>query len=273
MRRLMTLLALPIAFTLLSPPAEAKSDKSKVVKAALHQSVRIEVMVSGKLVAQASGVVVAGTASTSYILTNAHVVEPASESEEGSIVVLIERPRLLRVEARLVASGKVPDEDLALLAIDHKLPAAPIAAEEEVGVGDDVVVIGAPYGRSLSVSSGIVSQVETNDKGAQTAMKTDAPIGYGASGGGVFDVPSGKLVGLVEGYRTARVSFTGVRNEDLGFDVPMPGETFLAPPSKIRSFLRRAGLSRTAGLDLGGAGAVPALQRVAPPKATAQAGR
>jgi S1-C subfamily serine protease len=136
-----------------------------------------------------------------------------------------------------------------------------------VSVGDDVVVIGAPYGRALSVSSGIVSQLETSDGGAQTAMKTDAAIGYGASGGGVFDVPRGRLVGLVEGYRTARVSFTGVRNEDLGFDVPMPGETFLAPPTKIRRFLRRAGVARLAGLDP----ALPTPARAAPPKASAEA--
>ena len=67
----------------------------------------------------------------------------------------------LRLAARLVATGKLPDEDLALLVIEKKLPVAPLAADEEVSVGDDVVVIGAPYGRALSVSSGIVSQLET----------------------------------------------------------------------------------------------------------------
>ena len=267
MRKLMTLLALPLLLTLASGAALAKSDKSRVVKEALFQSVRIEVTLAGKLVSQASGVVVAVVGHTSYVLTNAHVIEQVANGDEGELAVLVERPKLLRFAARLIAKGKVPEEDLALLSIESKLPPAPLASEEEVSVGDDVVVIGAPYGRSLSVSSGIVSQLEVTETGAQTAMKTDAAIGYGASGGGVFEVPSGKLVGLVEGYRTARVNFTGVRHEDLGFDVPMPGETFLAPPTKIRRFLRRAGLAKIAGLDAG----IPALQRSVPPKAIAQA--
>jgi serine protease Do len=269
LRKLWTLLALPALLTIPSGSALAKSDKSRVVKKALYQSVRVEVMAFGKLVAQASGVVVATNDGTSYVLTNAHVVAPALEAaEQGKLTVIVERPRLARVTARLIATGRVPEEDLALLSIERKLLPVSIAADDEVDVGDDVVVVGAPYGRSLSVSSGIVSQLEQEESGAQTAMKTDAAIGYGASGGGVFDVPSGKLVGLVEGYRTARVAFMGARSEELGFDVPMPGETFLAPPTKIRRFLRRAGLAKEARLDPIG---LPELQKAMPPHATAAA--
>jgi len=95
-----------------------------------------------------------------------------------------------------------------------------------------------------------VSQLEIvdGDPRQQRSMKTDAPIGYGASGGGVFGVPGGKLIGLVEGYRTAKVSFGGVAGSDYSFDVPMPGETFLSPPAKIRAFLVRAGIGRLAGI-------------------------
>jgi serine protease Do len=112
------------------------------------------------------------------------------------------------------------------------------------------VVVGAPYGRSLSVSSGIVSQLETDEQDAhvQRSMKTDAPIGYGASGGGVFELPSGRLCGLVEGYRTAKVAFGGISKDDFSFDVPMPGETFLSPPGKIHGFLIRSGIGKLAGL-------------------------
>ena len=38
-------------------------------------------------------------------------------------------------------------------------------------------------------------------------VKTDAPIGYGASGGGIFSLETGKLLAIVEGYRTAKVGF------------------------------------------------------------------
>ena len=113
-------------------------------------------------------------------------------------------------------------------------------------------VIGAPFGKGLSVAAGIVSQVEydfaeaTAAPRAPKAMKTDAAIGYGSSGGGVFDVPGGRLVGLVEGYRTARVAFGNKEQEQYAFDVPMPGETFVAPAAKIRRFLAEHGLAQLA---------------------------
>ncbi|MGZ5748284.1 MAG: hypothetical protein ACXWJ3_19090, partial [Caldimonas sp.] len=55
------------------------------------------------------------------------------------------------------------------------------------------------------------------------------------------------LVGIVEGYRTARVNIDETRS----FDVPMPGETFLSPPSKIRAFLLQSGIGKLAGLRPG----------------------
>jgi serine protease Do len=235
-------------------PANApsfKSDKSKVVQRALRQSVRVEVLVRGKVARAASGVVVATEGNTSYVLTNEHVVERAGLSNTASFEVVVERPKLHRLAARVIFEGHVPEEDLALLAIEgERLNAVEIAGEDQVDVGDDVVVVGAPYGRSLSVSSGIVSQLETDEQDVrvQRSMKTDAPIGYGASGGGVFELPSGRLCGLVEGYRTAKVAFGGISKDDFSFDVPMPGETFLSPPGKIHGFLVRAGIGKLAGL-------------------------
>jgi serine protease Do len=246
------LLYVALGSILLAGPASwAKSEKSKVVLKALKQSVRVEVLVKGQVQRAASGVVVATEGRTSWILTNEHVVQREGLPGAASFQIVVERPKLHRLKAHVVAEGKVPDEDLALLAVDSEaLQPAPIASEDQVDVGDDVVVVGAPYGRSLSVSSGIVSQLETDeqDSRVQKSMKTDAPIGYGASGGGVFEVPSGRLVGLVEGYRTAKVAFGGISKDDFSFDVPMPGETFLSPPSKIRSFIARSGLGKLAGL-------------------------
>jgi serine protease Do len=185
------------------------------------------------------------------VLTNQHVIQREGLSSNASFQVVVERPKLHRLHARVVHEGKVPDEDLALLAVDGEaLTPVQIASGEQVDVGDDVVVVGAPYGRALSVSSGIVSQLELDEDEPriQRGMKTDAPIGYGASGGGVFEVPSGRLVGIVEGYRTAKVAFGGISKDDFSFDVPMPGETFLAPPTKIRSFLLGSGIGKLAGL-------------------------
>jgi S1-C subfamily serine protease len=259
-KRLALLAAAALAVGLLAPaPANAKSDRSRVAKRALKQSVRVEVQAGGKLARAASGVVIASSKGVSYVLTNAHVVQREGLAAAPHFVVVIERPRLHRVEARVIQEGKMPDEDLAILAIDEQLPPVPLAAEDDVNVGDDVVVIGAPYGKSLSVSSGIVSQLEIDESSPrplQSRMKTDAPIGYGASGGGVFDVPSGRLVGLVEGYRTARVAFGGLNSDDFSFDIPMPGETFLAPPGKIRAFLAGTPAGKLLGLEAGGGGAL-----------------
>jgi serine protease Do len=247
--------AVALALTV-AVPAFAKSEKSKVVQKALRHSVRVEVLVRGKVERAASGVVVATEGDTSYVLTNEHVVQREGLSGSGSFQVVVERPKLHRLRARVIAEGKVPDEDLALLAVyGEALSPVQIATEESVDVGDDVIVVGAPYGRALSVSSGIVSQLEVDeqDPKVQRAMKTDAPIGYGASGGGVFEVPTGRMVGLVEGYRTAKVAFGGLSRDEFSFDVPMPGETFLAPPSKIRAFILRAGIGKLAGLREGSA--------------------
>jgi len=242
------------ALVVVSLPAFAKSDKSKVVHKALRESVRVEVLVRGQVARAASGVVVAVEGKTSYVLTNEHVVQREGLKGAASFQVVVERPNVHRLPAHVMAEGRVPDADLALLAVEGEaLTPATIASEDQVDIGDDVVVVGAPYGRSLSVSAGIVSQLEVDEQDVQRSMKTDAPIGYGASGGGVFEVPSGKLVGLVEGYRTAKVAFGGISKDDFSFDVPMPGETFLSPPAKIRSFLMQSGVGRIAGLRRGSA--------------------
>ena len=248
----MTFRSAAIALCLLALPAFAKSEKSRVVQKALRQSVRVEVLVRGKIERAASGVVVAVDGSTSYVLTNEHVVQREGLTGAASFEVVVERPKFHRVKATVFAEGKVPDEDLALLVVrGEALTPAPLSAGDTVDVGDDVVVIGAPYGRALSVSSGIVSQLESDeqDPRIQHGMKTDAPIGYGASGGGVFALPSGKLVGLVEGYRTAKVAFGGLTKDEFSFDVPMPGETFLSPPAKIRAFILRSGLGTLASIS------------------------
>jgi len=224
-------------------PEPALSARSRVVREAMPRSVRVQLVSGGKVRRTGSGVVVAFDAEPvegrSLVVTNAHVADPAGLAAP-TYQVLVERQG--RVEktlpARLVALGSVPDVDLAVLEVDASLPAAELADERRIEVGDELVVVGAPYGRALSVSGGLVSQLECEPEDAAgpprfQAMKTDAAIGYGSSGGGVFSVPEGRLVGIVEGYRTARVAI----DEAKSFDVPMPGETFIAPVTKLRRFL------------------------------------
>ncbi|MFT3915946.1 MAG: serine protease [Anaeromyxobacteraceae bacterium] len=247
-RPLARLLAVVLAF--LPAAALAANPRSSTVHRVFPSAVRVQVLAGGKVVRSASGIAFAREGERTAVLTNAHVVEPAPGGTAIEVRVLLEGRE--PVPARLLAAGQVEVNDLAVLEVSLPLPVTPLAPDEALELGDDLVVIGAPFGKGLSVAAGIVSQVEyelAENAAAPRrprALKTDAAIGYGSSGGGVFDVPAGRLVGLVEGYRTARVAF-GKDPDRYAFDVPMPGETFVAPAAKIRGFLRAQGLGRLAG--------------------------
>jgi S1-C subfamily serine protease len=196
----------------------------------------------------ASGVVV-GTESTpkgaySYVLTNAHVIDPKGLTKPRLQVLVEQHGEPVDYQAEPVALGHVPDMDLALVKVRGvRLEPAVLADEDELEVGEDVVVVAAPYGKALSISGGIISQVELGRDRQPRVMKTDAPIGYGASGGGIYSRTTGRLLAIVEGYRTAKVGFA-VAEQAYSFDVPMPGETFAAPVSKVRTFLKGSGFER-----------------------------
>ena len=224
--------------------------RGAVIKEILPSNVRVAVSVNGKQIRTASGVIFAvehGAAGpVSYVLTNTHVVETGPD-EAARIEILVDRKQeTTRHDGKVVALGEVPDVDIAVVEVPGLAGRpATLAGDAELELGDEVVAIGAPFGRGLSVSSGIVSQLEweREDDEGPLRFKTDAPIGYGASGGGIYRVPDGKLLALVEGYRTAKVSFP-VQKSSYSFDVPMPGETFAAPVAKIRRFLRKHQLER-----------------------------
>ncbi len=229
--------------------AVARPSRKQVVQGILPQNVRVLVIEGDKSRRTASGVVI-GTERTdkgvaSYVITNAHAVYLEDLKNPRLVITQERRAELLQYAAEVVATGKVPEMDLALLRVPEvELKPAELAADEELELGEDVVVAACPFGKSLSLSGGMLSQVEwdAETKGPKM-VKTDAPIGYGASGGGIFSLETGKLLAIVEGYRTAKVGFE-VADRDYSFDVPMPGETFAAPTSKVRKFLESKGYSR-----------------------------
>ena len=232
--------------------------RKETIQTILPQNVRVIVADDGKAVRSASGVSVASEVTAegvvSYILTNAHVVTKEG-LKDPNFLVLIETPvgDTQEFAANVVAEGAVPDADLAVLEVHGvRIEPAVLADDADLVVGDDVVVVAAPYGRPLSVSGGMVSQVDFAKGMPRTPsmIKTDAAIGYGASGGGMYSVDSGHLMGIIEGYRTAKVTIP-VAAESYSFDVPMPGETFVAPAAKIRKFLGSKGLARIASVSNG----------------------
>jgi serine protease Do len=228
---------------------EPQPTRKAMVRRILPLNVRLVTTDHGKVRRSASGVVigteVGDAGPVSYVVTNAHAVEQGDLEAPVLKVMLDRRAETHEYPAEVVAVGEVPELDLALLRVSGVTwPVAELAADDEPEPGEDVVVAASPYGRALSISGGMVSQVEWDKETKHPRMlKTDAPIGYGASGGGIFSMETGRLLAIVEGYRTAKVDFE-VAEQNFSFDVPMPGETFAAPSAKVRGFLQSRGFGR-----------------------------
>jgi len=144
--------------------------------------------------------------------------------------------------ATVLAHRETEDVDIALLSAqtDQCVPARPAAGPE---LGEAVWVIGFPWGRNMLLASGIVSQVSFGDAAdgeSQSRLMVDASVSYGSSGGGVYEARGGGLLGLVEGYRTARVTSKGTE-QPWYIDVPVPGQTLVTPLTDIRRFLADTG--------------------------------
>jgi S1-C subfamily serine protease len=218
--------------------ADVGSQRGGALRGILGPSVQLRAE-GGGVRRAGSGVVVAADRSTgrSWIITTRHLFEPAPLSQLW--VVTTDGGRRLR--ARIGARSR--DADLAIVEVtDRALPVASL--QETARLGDEVRVVAFPWGRQLTVVSGIVSQIAT-EEGSEVAVEgavrmVDASVSYGASGGGVFDAESGMLVGIVESYRTARLALPGSPERVL--DLPVPGETTVVGASAIRRFLESAGV-------------------------------
>jgi len=155
-----------------------------------------------------SGVIV--DAKAGYIVTNAHVVENASE-----ITVTLVDDRELKAEV----VGSDQGSDVAVIRIkEGQLPTdISLADSSAVQVGDFVVAIGNPFGLQHTVTSGIVSALGRsglNPEGYENFIQTDAAINPGNSGGALVNL-RGELVGI----NTAILSQSG-GNMGIGFAIP-----------------------------------------------------
>ncbi len=154
-----------------------------------------------------SGVIV--DAKNGYIITNAHVIENATE-----ITVQLLDNRSL--SAKVV--GKDEGSDIAVVKVQAaNLTQIPIADSDRAEVGDFVVAIGNPFGLGHTVTSGIVSALGRsgiNPEGYEDFIQTDASINPGNSGGALVNL-NGELVGI----NSAILSRTG-GNIGIGFAIP-----------------------------------------------------
>jgi S1-C subfamily serine protease len=148
------------------------------------------------------------------IMTAAHVVHAMDE-------INVQFLGGETVAARVVASE--PAADLSLIQLEHVPPGsqvAPMADSNTVQVGDQVIVVGAPYGLSYSLSVGYISArwaPNTVYKSMPLAefFQTDAVINTGNSGGPLFNM-QGEVIGIV----SHNISKSG-GSEGLGFVVTL----------------------------------------------------
>ncbi len=186
----------------------------------------------------ASGIVLASdpTAKRSWILTTRHFLNPVGQQD-----VYVSTPgRKGRVKAAVAAVSQ--DMDLAVVEVEG-MALPPVRLKESVRLGDLVWVAAFPWGRQLTVVSGVVSQLRTEEGEAPVEgiiRMVDASVSYGSSGGGVFDAETGALVGIVEGYRTAQIA--APEHPERVLQLPVPGETTVIPCRAILDFLNTAGL-------------------------------
>lgn len=211
--------------------------RSDVIRQILPSTVQLRCERDGGGRRAGSGVVLARDSATrrTWIVTTRHFLEPMT-SQKVSVAFAGGKTQ---VAATVVSVSS--QSDLALLQVEGT-QWTPVRLKETVALGDEVWVVAYPWGRRMTLSSGVVSQV-LDDADALyrgPARMVDVSVSYGASGGGVFDVPTGALVGLVESYRTARMSMKD--NPDRIIEIPVPGETTLISADAIRRFVVEAGL-------------------------------
>jgi len=124
-----------------------------------------------------------------YIVTNAHVVDGASE-------VTVKLTDRREFTAKVIGADK--RTDIALVKIEAKnLPALEISGSPDVRRGEWVIAIGAPFGFENSVSAGVVSGVHRALPNGQMVpfIQTDVAVNPGNSGGPLLN-SKGQVVGV-----------------------------------------------------------------------------
>jgi len=145
-----------------------------------------------------------------YIVTNAHVVENASE-----ITVTLQDGRDLK--AQLVGSDQPSDVAVLKVSADG-LSQMPLGDSSRLEVGDFVVAIGNPFGLQHTVTSGIVSGLSRNGINPddyEDFIQTDASINPGNSGGALVNL-RGELIGI-----NAEILSSNGGSMGIGFAIPV----------------------------------------------------
>jgi len=133
--------------------------------------------------------------SNDKVLTAAHLVQAADRT-------MVEFSRGELISARVI--GSALSADIAVLQLEHSpANAAPVTLgnSDKLDVGDQIFVVGAPYGISRTLTAGHVSGRHLlNERSENTTgvefLQTDAAINSGNSGSPVFNL-DGEVMGIV----------------------------------------------------------------------------
>ena len=138
------------------------------------------------------------TRSDGVVLTNAHVVEGASDVE-------VTLPDGRRFNGKVL--GNDPVTDVAVVKLVAKgLPVAPLGDSARVRPGETAIAIGNPLGLDNTVTAGIISAIQrTNALGEGQRvpyLQTDAAVNPGNSGGPLIN-DRGQVIGINTAIRKA----------------------------------------------------------------------
>ncbi len=138
------------------------------------------------------------TRSDGIVLTNAHVVEGASE-------VSVTLPDGRSFSGKVLGSDPVTDVAVVRVAATG-LPLAPLGDSSKVKPGEWAIAIGNPLGLDNTVTAGIISAIQrTNALGEGQRvpyLQTDAAINPGNSGGPLIN-DRGQVIGINTAIRRA----------------------------------------------------------------------
>jgi len=136
-----------------------------------------------------------------YVMTNAHVVEDASE-------VMVTLPDKREFKARIIGADK--RSDVAVVKIEATgLPAVKVGDISRLRVGEWVIAIGSPFGLENTVTAGIVSAKQRDTGEYLPFIQTDVAVNPGNSGGPLINL-DGEVVGINSQIISRSGGFMGI---------------------------------------------------------------
>ncbi|MBC2902819.1 trypsin-like peptidase domain-containing protein [Streptomyces cupreus] len=164
-----------------------------------------------------------------HIVTNNHVVAEAVDG--GKLTATF--PNGKKYDAEVV--GNAQGYDVAVIKLKNApsdLKPLTLGNSDKVAVGDSTIAIGAPFGLSNTVTTGIISAknrpVASSDgtgsnASYMSALQTDASINPGNSGGPLLDA-QGNVIGINSAIQSAGNGLGGTSQSGsigLGFAIPI----------------------------------------------------